>query len=238
MKQYYSSRSTTARAALAFCCAVTLICATPTYANNFGQDSAANNQSGWTRLVDELVKWIMCTIEQYNVGSEPLEHVASYTRHKKAGVCRTHVGAVVNECDAHTCPDHADAQVRRLLDQCSRAVTYHLPTGEISVVEADPIAGKRERLRGGPYVKRITQKPLVQYAELYTKQPSETVSPACQYVQLLDSCGRVLMIVQCSTPLKKVATNLGPAYELDEHILNKARQDVDINNVKTAVEIF
>jgi hypothetical protein len=206
-------------------------------------DSSNNNdQSGLAKLWADLVKGVKCFIEQYKAGSEPLEHVASYTRHKKEGMCRTHVGNFVHEYDARSCPDHVNAQVKQLLDICWRAVTYHLPTGEIYVVEADPTQGKRMGVRGGPYAQRVTEKPQVQTAQVCKVDPTVhtqrlATSKPLYYIRLLDSSNRTLIECACFEPLQKLETQEISAYELSNHILNKVQHDVDMNELKTAVEV-
>lgn len=198
---------------------------------------------GFARSWSEIKRCVNCHIEEFKAGSEPLDQVASYTRHRKRGFCRTHAGGAVHEYDAISCPDHEEAHVKSLLDLCSKAVTYHLPTGEISVVEADPIPGKRDRTQGGPYAKRITEKAKVAYARVCKKCGQHQVtadtsasSRVLYYVQLLDSSDRVLMSFECVTPLKTVKAEVGVLYEINEHILRRARQHLDVNGVTTAAE--
>lgn len=196
------------------------------------QDNANSDTSGMSRLFSEYKKCCRCHLEKWKVGTEPLENAASYTRHRKEGRCRTHVGHSMSEHDANSCPDHTNREVQRLLELCRSAVTYHLPTGEIDRVEADPIAGKRDRMPAGPYIGRVTQKPVVERAQLCTDAQQKLT-----YIRLLDSSDRVLMVFECAKPLQKIETETGVVYLIDKHMLNQAELYVDINNVTTAVEV-
>ncbi|MBS1986764.1 hypothetical protein JST99_02435 [Candidatus Dependentiae bacterium] len=204
--------------------------------SNKGNNAGSSWVDGIARSWSEIKRCANCHIEEFKAGSEPLDQVASYTRHRKQGFCRTHAGGFIHEYDASSCSDHEQVRVKPLLDLCLKAVTYHLPTGEITVVEADPIPGKRDRTQGGPYAKRITEKPEVAYARVCAACGSTVSSRALYYVQLLDSSDRVLMSFECVTPLKSVKTEVGAVYEISEHILKKARQHLDVNGVTTAAE--
>lgn len=200
------------------------------------QDNAHAAPSGLNRLFSEYKKCCRCHLEKWKAGTQPLENAASYTRHRsplsKTSRCRTYVGNSMSEHDANSCPDHTNTQVQRLLELCRSAVTYHLPTGEIDTVEADPIAGKRDRMPAGPYAGRVTKKPVVEQAQL-----CKDAQQKLRYVRLLDSNNRVLMVFEYTKPLKQIETETGVVYLIDQHMLNKAELYVDINNVTTAVEV-
>lgn len=200
------------------------------------QDHADAAPSGFSLFFADLKKCCRCHLEKWKAGTEPLEHVASYTRHRstlsKTSRCRTHVGNTMCEHDASECPDHTNIEVQRLLELCQSAVTYHLPTGEIEIVEADPIAGKRDRIPAGPYAARVTEKPVVERAQLCTDEKQ-----TLKYVRLLDSSDRVLMVFECAKPLQKIEAETGMVYLIDKHMLNKAALYVDTNDVTTAVEV-
>ncbi len=236
-------RNSSTMACLFFVASVLFVHDACMYANQNGQDSANSAMSGVARSWSEIKRCVNCHIEEFKAGSEPLDQVASYTRHRKQGFCRTHAGGFIHEYDASSCPDHEEVSVKPLLDLCLKAVTYHLPTGEISVVEADPVPGRRDRTQGGPYAKRITEKAEVAYARVCKKcgshRPTADMTESSRvlyYVQLLDSSDRVLMSFECVTPLKTVETDVGTVYEISQHILNRARQHLDINGVTTAAE--
>jgi hypothetical protein len=166
----------------------------------------------------------------------------------------------MQESDVKTCPDHEHPEVERLLELCGSAVSYHTAEGIINRVEADWIPGKRKHLHGGPYENRLdkSEKPSVHTAYLYfvsdSKQPE---------LQLFDSKNRLLLQFPYTYPLIAVTsekaeqaekdrdthdtiqdrTSIDPTssepkrYEIGQPLLNHVRLYVDMNSVKTALEI-
>src|SRR5438045_104771 len=62
-------------------------------------------QEGILRLKQDGEKCIRCHVAKFRAGSDIIEYVASYTRHRKTGACRVHVGPYMQESDVKTCPD-------------------------------------------------------------------------------------------------------------------------------------